>query len=581
MGAGFHNALFAQHQDAVVILDGGQAVGNGQGGAAVGQFFQALAHQDLALVVQCTGGLVQNQDGRVLQEHTGNGDALLLAAGQLDAALSDVGVKAVLQGQNEPLGTGQTGRLHDLLAGGTGLAVGNVLGHRAAEQVHVLLHDADVLPQALQGDMADILPVDEDAAVRHLVKAGDQVAQGGLAAAGSAHQRQPLPGVDVQTDIVQHLVVVIRVLKADVLEPDRAGAGLQGHGVRGVLNGHRGVHDLGKALDAGHTALELLGKFHDAPDGGNEGGDVQHVGHQVTGGDPAVHQRQAACQNDHQIHQAVEQAGGGVEGTHGVVTKGLDLLKILVALGKFFPLFVLGGKRLDHTLPQQAVLDGGVQFTDLHPLLAEPCPQPAVQVHRHHTHQGHAGEHRQRQRDAGLTQDDKGHHDLDGRDEKFLRAVVGELGHIEQVVGDAAHDGAHLGVVVVGVVQTQQVVKGVAAHIRLDVHAHDVADAGHIVAGRAVDDAQHEVHRRQPQHDARRQGDAHPHGGVGDGAHDLGQHDVAQSRQCGTEQVQEQGLFVLDQIGQEAPDQRAAAGVMCPGVIDLLFWHDTSHNRLP
>ena len=159
--------------------------------------------------------------------------------------------------------------------------------------------------------------------------------------------------------------------------------------------------------------------------------------------------------------------------------------------------------------------------------------------------------------------------------------MVGKLGHIEQVVGDAAHDGAHLGVVVVGVVQTQQVVKGVAAHIRLDVHAHDVADAGHIVAGRAVDDAQHEVQRRQPQHDARRQGDANPHGGVGDGAHDLGQHDVAQSSQCGTEQVQEQGLFVLDQIGQEAPDQRAAAGVMCPGVIDLLFWHDTSHNRLP
>ena len=43
----------------------------------------------------------------------------------------------------------------------------------------------------------------------------------------------------------------------------------------------------------------------------------------------------------------------------------------------------------------------------------------------------------------------------------------------------------------------------------------------------AVDDAQHKVQRRQPQHDARRQGDAHPHGGVGDGAHDLGQHDVA------------------------------------------------------
>ena len=57
VGTRFHDALFAQHKDAVVVLDGGQAVGNGQGGAAVGQFFQALTHQDLALVVQCAGGL--------------------------------------------------------------------------------------------------------------------------------------------------------------------------------------------------------------------------------------------------------------------------------------------------------------------------------------------------------------------------------------------------------------------------------------------------------------------------------------------------------------------------------------------
>ena len=40
VGAGFHNALGAKHQDAVVVLDGGQAVGNGQGGAAMGQLFQ-------------------------------------------------------------------------------------------------------------------------------------------------------------------------------------------------------------------------------------------------------------------------------------------------------------------------------------------------------------------------------------------------------------------------------------------------------------------------------------------------------------------------------------------------------------
>ena len=194
---------------------------------------------------------------------------------------------------------------------------------------------------------------------------------------------------------MQHLVVVVRVLKAHLLEPDLAGAGLQWHCVRCVLDG------------------------------------------------------QTARQNDHQIHQPVKQAGGGVEGTHSVVAKGLDLLKGAVALGKLFPLLVLGGKGLDHALSQQAVLDGGVQLADLDALLTEACPQTSVQVHRHHAHQRHTGKHCQGQRDACTAQNDKGRHDLDARDKEFLRAVVGELSHIKQIVGDAPHDGAHLGVVVV------------------------------------------------------------------------------------------------------------------------------------
>lgn len=107
VGAGFLDAVGTEDEDAVVVLDGGQAVGDGQGSAAVGQLFKALAHQDLALIVQGAGGLVQNQNGWVLQKDTGDGDALLLAAGELNAALTDVGVEAVLQGEDEPLGTGQ------------------------------------------------------------------------------------------------------------------------------------------------------------------------------------------------------------------------------------------------------------------------------------------------------------------------------------------------------------------------------------------------------------------------------------------------------------------------------------------
>ena len=60
--------LGTENEDAVVVLDRGQPVGDGQGRAAMGQLFEALAYEDLTLVVQRAGGLVQNEDGRVLEE---------------------------------------------------------------------------------------------------------------------------------------------------------------------------------------------------------------------------------------------------------------------------------------------------------------------------------------------------------------------------------------------------------------------------------------------------------------------------------------------------------------------------------
>ena len=238
MSARLLDTLCAQHKDTVVVLDGGQSVGNGQGRAAMGQLFEALAHKDLALVVEGAGGFVQNEDGRVLQEDPRDRNALLLTARELDAPLTHIGIKTVLQGADKALCARQTGRFDNFLPGRAGLTVGDVIRHRTAEQVDVLLDDADVLPQALEGDVLDVLPVDEDAASRHLVEAGDEVAERRLAAAGRADQRQTLTGLDVKADMVEHLVVVVGVLEADVLEADGTRAGLQGLCVLGILDGH-------------------------------------------------------------------------------------------------------------------------------------------------------------------------------------------------------------------------------------------------------------------------------------------------------------------------------------------------------
>ena len=74
-----------------------EAVGDGEGRPARHQRRQGGLDQPLGLGVQGGGRFVQDQDARVLQDGAGDGDALLLAAGELVAALADDGVVAVGQ----------------------------------------------------------------------------------------------------------------------------------------------------------------------------------------------------------------------------------------------------------------------------------------------------------------------------------------------------------------------------------------------------------------------------------------------------------------------------------------------------
>mgnify|MGYP006911853016 CR=1 FL=1 len=53
-------------------------------------------------------------------------------------------------------------------------------------------------------------------------KSCNNICKGRLAAAGRADQRQTLTGLDVKADMVEHLVVVVGVLKADVVKVDAA-----------------------------------------------------------------------------------------------------------------------------------------------------------------------------------------------------------------------------------------------------------------------------------------------------------------------------------------------------------------------
>ena len=95
--AALDDAAAVEHQDAVAIDDAGEAMRQDQRGASVHQPVERLLDHRLVLGVDRGQRLVQHQDRRVAQQRAGDGDALALAAGELDALLADDGLVALRQ----------------------------------------------------------------------------------------------------------------------------------------------------------------------------------------------------------------------------------------------------------------------------------------------------------------------------------------------------------------------------------------------------------------------------------------------------------------------------------------------------
>src|SRR5205823_974247 len=79
-----------EHDQAVHPGDGGEPVRDGDDGLARHERAQARLNCGLDLAIERRRGLVEHQDGRVLEDHAGDGDALALAPRQLHAALADL-----------------------------------------------------------------------------------------------------------------------------------------------------------------------------------------------------------------------------------------------------------------------------------------------------------------------------------------------------------------------------------------------------------------------------------------------------------------------------------------------------------
>ena len=121
MPAALDDLAGLDHQDRVGVHDGVQAMGDDDGGAVLAEMLDRLLHLLFGLRIERRGGLVEQDDRRVLDQRPRHRDALALAAGELRAMLADRGVVAERKAHDELMRAGGLRGLDDLGVGGADL----------------------------------------------------------------------------------------------------------------------------------------------------------------------------------------------------------------------------------------------------------------------------------------------------------------------------------------------------------------------------------------------------------------------------------------------------------------------------
>src|SRR3712207_1638893 len=83
--AAFNDASSVEHQDLVHVLHTHEPVGDDEGGAAMHQLVCGVQQPALRYGVEVGGRLVEHEQRRILQQRTGDGEALPLATRELQS----------------------------------------------------------------------------------------------------------------------------------------------------------------------------------------------------------------------------------------------------------------------------------------------------------------------------------------------------------------------------------------------------------------------------------------------------------------------------------------------------------------
>ena len=151
VGAVAQLPALVQHQDVVGVEDGAHPLGDDKGGDALVLPAQGLAQGGVGAVVQCRGGVVQNQNLRGARQGPGHQHPLALPAAEVGALAGQPVLQPLGQLGDKLPGLGAPGRFLNLLFGQSPAEV-DVLVNGVGEEHVVLEHHPEHLVELLRGD---------------------------------------------------------------------------------------------------------------------------------------------------------------------------------------------------------------------------------------------------------------------------------------------------------------------------------------------------------------------------------------------------------------------------------------------
>lgn len=404
VGADAIDAALIQHHDPVGVFHRAQPLGDDERGGA-GQS-RAQGVPDLPVRLRIHGGraVVQDQDLRPFQQSPGNAQALFLAAGEVAAALVHPGIVAFGHPFDEFVRTGPAAGFGDFFPGGFRIAPAQVVGYGAGKQHIFLQHHGHAFPQGFQPVAAHIHAAHLHAAARYVVQPGDQLHQGGFAAAGAPHEADCLPALYVQIDILQHRFPRAAFIgKFHVVE----GHGPVGHGLHRVCRRREGAlfpqhfHDPLDAFFRKGQHDHDHGQHHEGAQDleavGQQGGKLPDVQGLSLGGQDQfgpLGQQKHHDPVDADLHQGVVQG-------HVPFAFGEELLHLFGGFVEFGDFLFFPHKGLDHPDALDVLFHfivQGVVLRKAHPELGHGYYGDLVQPHRqdgdhNQKAQGHAAAH--------------------------------------------------------------------------------------------------------------------------------------------------------------------------------------------